>query len=188
MREAAVASVLAELRRLAPRRSLAMWEGRLVAERQAARMLRLAGVTEPPVPEQLIEHLPRVDVHYRRHGRGLSGTTKWTGGRWVILINREDTWGRQRFSLAHEFKHAIDWPAADALYRDGYYTAHFQAERAADGFAASLLMPKPWIKRAFYDDGIRDEYALARRFQVSVASMRWRIDELRLHEPAKVAA
>ncbi len=182
-----MASVVAELRQLAPGRPLSPWEARLVAERQAARLLRLTGVTEPPVPEQMIEHLPRVEVHYRRR-HGLSGTTKWTGGRWVILVNRSDTWGRQRFSLAHEFKHVLDWPKAGALYRDGYRSAHFQAERAADAFAAALLMPKAWIKRAFYDHGMRDEHALARHFQVSVASMRWRIDELRLFEPGKVAA
>lgn len=180
-------SVVAELRQLAPRRALAPWEARLVAERQASRLLQLTGVTEAPVPEQIIEYLPRVEVHYRGRS-GLSGTTKWTEGRWAILVNRNDTWGRQRFSLAHEFKHLLDWSKADTLYRDGYRTAHFQAERAADAFATTLLMPKAWIKRAFYDDGIRDEHALARRFQVSVASMRWRIDELRLREPAKVVA
>jgi hypothetical protein len=182
-----VASLVAELRRLTPRRPLPIWEARLVAERQASRLLRLAGVTEPPVPEQVIEHLPRVEVYYRRR-RGLSGTTKWTAGRWVILVNRNDTWGRQRFSLAHEFKHLLDWSKAGDLYCDGYYTSNYQAERAADGFATALLMPKAWVKRAFYGEGIRDEYALARRFQVSVASMRWRIDELGLFEPGKVAA
>ena len=74
------------------------------------------------------------------------------------------------------------------MYRDGYRSAQFQAERAADAFAAALLMPKAWIKRAFYDRGIRDEQALARDFEVSVAAMRFRIDELRLFEPARVAA
>lgn len=182
-----MASVVADLRHFAPRRAMSMPEARLLAERQASRLLRLSGVTGPPVPEQVIEGLPRVEVHYLGR-RGLSGTTKWTAGRWVILVNRNDTWGRQRFSLAHEFKHVLDWSKADALYCDGYRSAHFQAERAADAFAAALLMPKAWIKRAFYDEGIRDEYLLARRFQVSVASMRWRIDELRLHEPGKVVA
>jgi Zn-dependent peptidase ImmA (M78 family) len=166
---------------------VSLTEGRRLAELQAARLLHLAGVKEPPVPEQAIEWLPRVEVHYLRR-RGLSGTAKWTGGRWVILVNRNDTWGRQRFSLAHEFKHILDWSKADVIYRDGYHTANFQAERAADCFAAALLMPKAWVKRAFYDQGVRDEYELARRFQVSVASMRWRIDELRLREPATVAA
>ncbi len=182
-----MASAVAELRQLAPRRKVSMAEARLVAERQATRLLRIAGVTEPPVPEQVIEWLPRVEVHYLGR-RGLSGTAKWASGRWVILVNRNDTWGRQRFSLAHEFKHVLDWSKAETLYCDGYRTAHYQAERAADAFAAALLMPKVWVKRAFYDEGIRDELALARRFQVSVASMRWRIDELRLLEPAEVAA
>jgi Zn-dependent peptidase ImmA (M78 family) len=135
----------------------------------------------------VIEDLPRVEVHYRRR-QGLSGTTKWSGGRWVILVNRADTWGRQRFSLAHEFKHLLDWPKAADLYRDGYRSAHFQGERAADAFAASFLMPKALLKRAFYNEGIRDEYALARRFQVSVAAMRFRLDELQLFEPRRVAA
>lgn len=164
-----------------------MPEARILAERQAGRLLRLSGVTGPPVPEQVIECLPRVEVHYLGR-RGLSGTTRWASGRWVILVNRNDTWGRQRFSLAHEFKHVLDWSKADTLYCDGYRTAHFQAERAADCFAAALLMPKAWIKRAFYDHGIRDERELARDFQVSVASMRRRIDELRLHGPVTVAA
>lgn len=182
-----MASVVAELRNLAPRCPVSVPEARVLAERQAGKLLRLTGVSSAPFPEQAIEHLPRIEVHYLGR-RGLSGTAKWTGGRWVILVNRNDTWGRQRFSLAHEFKHVLDWSKADFLYRDGYKSSHYQAERAADAFAAALLMPKTWIKRAFYDEGLRDEYALARRFQVSVASMRWRIDELRLHEPNEVAA
>ena len=182
-----MASVVAELRHFAPRRAMSMPEARVVAEKQASRLLRLSGVTGPPVPEQVIECLPRVEVHYLGR-QELSGTAKWSNGRWVVLVNRNDTWGRQRFSLAHEFKHVLDWSKADTLYCDGYRSANYQAERAADAFAAALLMPKAWIKRAFYDEGIRDEYALARRFQVSVASMRWRIDELRLYEPTQVAA
>jgi Zn-dependent peptidase ImmA (M78 family) len=182
-----VPSAVAELRRLAPRRPLPPWTARSVAERQASRLLRLSGVSEPPVPEFVIEDLPRVEVHYRAR-RGLSGTTKWSDGRWVILINRSDTWGRQRFSLAHEFKHLLDWPQADDLYRDGFRSAHFQRERAADAFAATFLMPKTWLKRAFYDQGIRDEFQLARYFQVSVAAMRFRLDELKLFEPTKRVA
>lgn len=179
-----MASAVAELRALCPRRSLAPWEARSVAERQAGRLLRLTGVTEPPFPEQAIEYLPRVEVHYRR-GERVSGATKWTGGRWAILVNRNHTWGRQRFSLAHELKHVLDWSKAEIVYQDGYRSSYYQAERAADAFAAALLMPKAWVKRAFYDEGVRDEYALARRFQVSVASMRWRVDELGLREPTQ---
>ena len=182
-----MSSVLADLRAACPPRSLSPSEARLVAERQASKLLRRMEVTEPPVPEQVIDNVPRVEVRFRKASR-LSGTTKWSGGRWLILINATDTWGRQRFSLAHEFKHLLDWPLASRIYRDGRRSGHFQGERAADWFAAALWMPRPWVKRAFYNDRIRDEHELARRFQVSVAAMRVRIDELGLYEPRKVAA
>jgi Zn-dependent peptidase ImmA (M78 family) len=180
-------SVVAELRALCPARSLAPWEASGIAERQAARLLRWAGVTEAPVPEQVIEHLPRIDVRYRP-AAALHGVTRWDGHRWRIVINRRDTWGRQRFSLAHEYKHILDAPVCELLYRDGRRSAGYHAERAADAFAAALLMPRVLIKRAFYDRGIRDEHTLARAFQVSVAAMRVRLDELRLFEPRAVLA
>ena len=159
-----------------------------MAERQAHRLHRLVGVSEPPFPEQAIEFLPRLTVRYAR-ARRLAGALRWTGHTWCIVVNRDDTWGRQRFSLAHELKHLVDHPLRSVLYRDGRFgSAHSQSERAADYFAACLLMPKAWVKRLFYDEGIRDERVLARHFQVSTAAMRYRLDQLSLYEPAEVAA
>jgi len=179
---------IAELRLLCPRRRLPSWEARTVAERQAYRLQALMRVTEPPFPEQAIEYLPRLEIRYRRT-RQLAGALRWNGRTWCIVVNTDDTWGRQRFSLAHEVKHLIDHPFGAALYRDDRYaSAHLQAERAADYFAACLLMPKAWVKRAFFDDGLRDERVLARHFQVSTAAMRYRLDQLGLYEPAAVAA
>jgi hypothetical protein len=43
------------------------------------------------------------------------------------------------------------------------------------------------MKRAFYDDGIRDTRQLARSFQVSAAAMRIRVEQLQLIEPAEVS-
>lgn len=185
-----MASVLAELRSLSPERPLPPWDARQVAERQAARLLRRHGITSPPVPEEVIASLPRVKVRYVR-ARNLSATARWSQAHrcWVILVNRDDTTGRQRFSLAHEFKHVIDHPLAGTLYRDrAGRSAYLGAERVADAFASALLMPKAWVKRAFYDEGIRDDRVLARRFEVSVAAMRVRIDQLGLFEPEGVAA
>ncbi|MGN6188222.1 MAG: ImmA/IrrE family metallo-endopeptidase [Conexibacter sp.] len=145
-------------------------------------------MTEPPVPEQAIEYLPRVRVRYRL-ARELSGSVAWQDGAWQIVVNADDAWVRQRFSLAHELKHALDAPLADTLYGprfDG--DAARIAEQAADYFAACFLMPRAMLKRTFYDQGIRHERALARVFDVSVAAMRVRLDALKLHEPARVAA
>lgn len=181
-------SPLAELRALSPRVPVTLAEAARVAERQAHRLLRLQGVTEPPVPEQLIECLPRIEVAFRK-GLPTSGAIRWTGGRYLILVNAREAWVRQRFSLAHEFKHAVDLPLAGRLYAHrSRLSPRLQADRAADAFAAALLMPKSFLKRAFYDEGLRDPDRLARRFQVSRAAMRWRIDELGLLEPAEVAA
>lgn len=181
-------SALAELRALCPDRALSPWDARGVAERQAARLLRRAGVTEAPVPEEVIADLPYVRVRYVK-ARRLAAAARWTGGRWSIIVNLDDTVGRQRFSLAHEFKHVLDHPNAERVYRDrAGRSAHAQAERAADCFAAALLMPKALVKRAFYDQGVRDERVLAREFGVSVAAMRFRIDELGLREPEGIGA
>ncbi len=59
-------SPIAELRALAPARPLAMYEAKRVAELQASRLLTLQGVLEAPVPEQLIEYLPRMRVVFRK--------------------------------------------------------------------------------------------------------------------------
>jgi Zn-dependent peptidase ImmA (M78 family) len=86
-------------------------------------------------------------------------------------------------------KHLLDHPFHGTIYRDGRFgSAHWQAERAADYFAACVLMPKAWVKRLFYDEGFRDERVLARRFQVSLQAMRYRLDQLGLYEPLGVAA
>ncbi len=143
-----MATVLSQLRALSPPRRLAPYETRRIAEQQASRLLALMRVAETPVPEQIIEYFPRTHVEYVS-AKALSGAAQWRRGRWVILINRSDTWGRQRFSLAHEFKHVIDAPLADTLYRSpDTATRTALAERAADTFAASLLMPRVLMKRA----------------------------------------
>lgn len=183
-------SVLAELRAVSPPRPLAPWDAQQVAERQAARLLRRHGLSTPPVPEEVIADLSYVRVRYVQ-ARALAATARWSRAqrKWVILINQDDTAGRRRFSLAHEFKHVVDHRLKALIYRDRRATsAYLQAERAADVFAAALLMPKAWVKRAFYDEGLRDERVLARRFGVSVAAMRVRIDQLGLLEPEAVAA
>ncbi len=177
-----LANPVAELRLICPNRRLAPWEARSVAEKQAHKLHSLMRIEEPPFPEQAIEYLPRVEVRFIR-ARRLAGALSWRGGKWRIVVNRDDTWGRQRFSLAHELKHLIDHPVQRSLYADTRYgSAKSAAERAADYFAACLLMPKAWVKRVYYDEGFRDPRVLAKRFQVSAAAMRYRFDQLGLPE------
>ena len=179
-------SPIAEVRLLCPERPLAPWEARSIAERQAHRLLSTLRITEPPFPVEAVAALPRVEVHYRP-ARHLSGAIRWQRGKWRILINSNDSRGRQIFSLAHELKHLIDHPIREVIYRDSRFgSAEQAAERAADYFAACLTMPRAWLKRCFYDEGFRDPQVLARRFRVSPPAMRYRFDQLGLLEPEAV--
>lgn len=179
-------TVIAECRRLCPHRALAPWEARIIAERQAHRFHALMGISEPPFPEEAIVSLPRLEVRYI-DSPSLSGAISWRRGTWRMLINGNESRGRQAFSRAHELKHILDHPLTEAIYRPSRFgSAEQAAERAADYFAACLLMPKAWLKRCFYDEGFRESPVLARRFGVSAPAMRYRFDQLGLLEPGVV--
>src|SRR5205823_8586336 len=96
-------SLIASLRDIVPLKALTPAQGLDVGERQASRLLELSHVIEPPVPDSIITAIPRVQVERTAFGP-VSGAAEWSHGRWLILINSAEPPGRQRFSLAHEFK------------------------------------------------------------------------------------
>jgi hypothetical protein len=172
-------AVLAILRTKAPHRALDLREAAQVAEWQATTLLELAGLSEPPTPASLITELPRVLVR-RDVDLPVSGCTSWRNGRWVIILNGAEPLVRQRFSLAHEFKHAVDHRFRHELYVDRPgLSAEVQAERAADYFAACLLMPKRWLYIA-WAAGHQRISELSRLFSVSPQAMARRLEHLGL--------
>ncbi|MDP9350918.1 MAG: ImmA/IrrE family metallo-endopeptidase [Chloroflexota bacterium] len=177
----ASSSVIAELRELVPHRAINPIETAGLAERQATRLLKLTGITEPPVPEFVIADLPRIRVE-RQAPMPFSGATHWAKGYWLILLNADEPYVRRRFSLAHEFKHILDHPYIDRLYPDTpQLSSPDRAEQACDLFAACLLMPRVWVKRAWYG-GTTPVATLAREFAVSQTAMRWRLEQLGIAE------
>ncbi len=177
--------IVTQLRALAPLRPLTMGDAYTVAERQAITALRLAGIHSPHVSLEWILALPRTEVHVEpRHAmHGLSGSTTFSKGRYVIVVNKNDAHTRRRFSLAHEWKHVLDYTANDVLYRQfGHGNAGQRErglERIADHFAACLLMPRTWVKNA-WANGIQDIPALAGLFMVSEDAMWVRLTYLGL--------
>ena len=176
-------SRLAELRRLAPRRPLTRLEAFRVAELQANRLLRDAEVAGPPVPTTLISDLSGVSVDYWPR-TPVSGSTHWTGSTWIIVVNADEPRVRQRFSLAHELHHILDHPSRDILYKTTRRGARPTEEVVADHFAACLLMPKRWVRRALISEGVTNVPALASLFEVSRIAMRTRLDFLGLSDDA----
>lgn len=174
--------VLTQLRDLVPLRPLRRSEALRIAELQAQRFLALVGVTQPPVPERIIAEIPKIEIT-RLSPFPTSGASNWAGGRWLVAINGAEPATRQRFSVAHEFKHIVDHRFARLIYcRFPEAERHDMVEQICDYFAGCLLMPRPWVKRT-YCSGVQHLPELARLFGVSQAAMSVRLRQIGLTEP-----
>lgn len=171
--------VIAQLRELATPRAMTWSESHSIAERQAILLLKLQFIVEPPVPQFVISSLPGIVVDYRP-AWPTSGMAVQARSHWQIVLNRDEPRKRQRFSLAHEFKHVLDDPIIERV------NAHllpeqrrYRSERLANYFAASLLMPRAWVKRDWFA-GLQRPDQLARRYYVSTEAMTTRLSDLGL--------
>lgn len=175
--------VLTKLRDMVPLRPLRRSEALRIGELQAQTFLKMASITEPMVPERIISELPRLEVT-RLSPFPASGASNWAAGRWLVAINGAEPATRQRFSLAHEFKHIVDHRFAKIIYSQFPDTeCHEMVEQICDYFAGCLLMPRPWVKRIFCS-GVQDLPELARIFGVSQAAMSVRLHQIGLIDPA----
>jgi Zn-dependent peptidase ImmA (M78 family) len=173
--------VITTLRDMVPLRSLTLVEALRIAELQANRFLELSGIGAPPVPETIISQLPRIQVE-RIFPSPVAGACDWSHGRWLIVIKGTDGVGRQRFSLAHEFKHILDNPFFKVVYPPAEgLTSKERSEPICDYFAACLLMPRRQVKR-LWGDGLQNPRRLAQRFDVSLQAMQVRLLQIGLVE------
>jgi IrrE N-terminal-like domain len=167
------------LRALLPKRAMTWSESHSVAERQAMTLLALLHIDEPPVPQFVISSLPGIVVD-RRSDWPTSGMAVRAASHWRIVIRADESRQRQRFSLAHEFKHVLDDPLIDRLYTHlAAKGRQERSERLCNYFAACLLMPRVWVKRDWCD-GLQRTRALAKRYYVSQEAMSTRLSELGL--------
>lgn len=180
-------TVIEQVRDLMPRRPLLMTEAYSVAERQAYKLHELLDIRFPHVTYDKLLSLPNIEIHLEPNYRmtHFSGITRFSHGRWLIVIDRNDIHGRRRYTLAHEFKHVIDHSLDKLAYsRLGYGNerlrqAHIEA--ICQHFAACFLMPKTWVKNS-WANGMQDVYDLAALFQVSVTAMEVRLRAMGLLE------
>lgn len=178
-------SVIGALRAVVPRRGLSPAEAVAVAELQATKLLKLAGVSGPPVPaERIVRDLLGVRV-VRRRNWPTSGMATTVKGKWVIVVKAEEAAVRNTYTICHEAKHALDDPFIEWLYPTiRRCSPEDRAERVCDLFAANLLMPRGWVRDDWQGQDTPDVAALARRYGVSVQAMDYRLDQLRLKLPS----
>ncbi len=175
-------STLTVLRNLVPTRPIAAHELARIAELQASRLRKHLQIDEDRFPETAISELPRIRIELEPELPS-SGMTFWSGQDWVIVLNSSEPRVRRRFSLLHEYHHVVSHAAREQLFGPGARRNSPAAERTADQFAAFILMPKMLVKR-YWGRG-EDSRALARRFDVSLAAMNYRLHDLGLTQPTR---
>lgn len=117
---------------------------------------------------------------------GISGEIRPTAGSYEIKVNRHDSKGRQRFTVAHEIAHFLlhrdqigQGVSDDALYRSSLSDAR---EAEANRFAAEILMPPAAVREALanYAGPVEDRSTqLAQLFGVSEVAFDIRLGQLR---------
>jgi Zn-dependent peptidase ImmA (M78 family)/transcriptional regulator with XRE-family HTH domain len=123
----------------------------------------------------------------------------------AILVNLDMTYGRRRFTAAHELAHALLHSGSDAIVVSDSGRTGDQRESYADAFAGEFLMPEEGIRRALESLGagpkvedVEPVIHLQRMFNVSyiTALVRLRqaniitsaiLNKLRMHPPIRTA-
>ena len=154
----------------------------------AQELLTRTGVSDAPIDIDALAHACGVRVVRAAFPEALDGFMVELETGPVIGVNVEGTVeGRQRFTLAHELGHYLlrhhdrfhidlGLPPADGN-PPGYDWRH---ERAANDFAANVLMPDALVRRYYEVEPAPS--ALARRFRVSGLAMSYRLANLGMRE------
>ncbi len=97
-------------------------------------------------------------------------------GIWIIFVNINQIYSRQRFTTAHEIGHiALKHQCADYHLMA---TSDGRQERQANVFATELLMPIKEFKNIYFNRHIISPKDIANYFQVSKQTAEIRITEI----------
>lgn len=153
--------------------------------RAAHELLTLHDTQEPPIDVDRIAGRCGVRIIKRRLDDALSGLLLILDEGAVIGVNNAQHEYRQRFTIGHELGHYV-LDHHDRFHIDlGPNVQHgdppgydWQSERAANQFAANLLMPSGLVHAAHTTNISTPQ--LAHRFEVSELAMGYRLIELGL--------
>lgn len=170
------------------------WEVTPASPRDTAEaLLDAAGMTKPPIPIDKLAHGCGVQI-LEWQFEDVDGLIVELEAGPVIWVNPNQSESRQRFTLAHELGHYL-LRHIDQFHLDfggelspnvtggGHPRYDWRAERAANDFAANLLMPAAMVRVAF--NKANDTRTLAKQFLVSPAAMGYRLASLRLGNARK---
>ena len=155
------------------------------ARNRARQVLKMVGVTEPPVDVERIAQFLGFAVIPFEFPDTVSGVTFIEGDLKTIGVNAHHAPTRQRFSVGHELGHYLsghesyDHSKTHVEDRPGFLAPQNRIEIEANEFASELLMPEHFLKRDVATLGL-DAQALAKRYQVSEQAMWIQLIDLKL--------
>jgi Zn-dependent peptidase ImmA (M78 family) len=158
-------------------------------EERARDVLRHHNLESVPInPVSLAKRLGKAVNNAKFSDETMVGMIAKRGDDVTILVNQSDPPYRKRFTIAHELGHHFLHLLQDGEFIDGEanlfrspkgdqstWTPLQRREWQANAFAAALLMPEDLLRSEWEDTQSVDE--LARRFNVSVAAMGYRLNQ-----------
>ncbi|MDI6777977.1 MAG: ImmA/IrrE family metallo-endopeptidase [Patescibacteria group bacterium] len=165
----------------------------IVIEQKAILLLKKMNIDKVPVPLEEVAKMLNIRIGKAPNSE-LTGILVRKKNSGLIGVNSNDTYVRQRFTIAHEIGHYllekkeahVDYPSTIYYrnYEDG--SAKSDHEITANKFAAALLMPKNKLKLDFvrlFERKVfqeKDLEYLAEKYLVSKEAMRYRLVNLGL--------
>jgi hypothetical protein len=154
----------------------------------AEALLDAAGIGQPPIDIKQLVLGCGVQILPWTASEDIDGLIVELETGTVIWVNPEQLATRQRFTLAHELGHHllrhidrfhVEFGGELSPNVTGEHPRYdWRAERAANDFAANLLMPASMVRAEFAKT--ENLGMLAQRFKVSKAAMGFRLKTLRL--------
>lgn len=151
-------------------------------------ILKTCGVTNAPVPVELIAQKLGATVRYSAYDGELSGMLYRDENETVIGVNSRHHPNRQRFTIAHEVAHLV-LHDGQKIFVDADFRVNFRGvggpnkeENEANRFAAELLMPKEFLledlDNSFEIKSDVHVAELAKKYKVSRQTMSIRLSQL----------
>jgi hypothetical protein len=122
-------------------------------EMLARKYLTMGRVVSPPVSVDIIylaDEYHNIEIRYLPL-KNIHGALWYWNDEWILQLNKNDSWGKMRFTLFHEAFHILTSCHTSLVpFKNNNGRERFN-ELLADQFAMCILMPRKWIFKKWVD-------------------------------------
>lgn len=128
----------------------------------------------------ITDNFKDIKIEKKALSSDVSGKLEFKDDFWVMTVNSQHPYVRQRYTLGHELGHYLNHRNSVKTFEDTVFFRSKQKssmEYVADQFAARLIMPENDIN-CLLRDGVKTVKEMASKFDVSLEAMKYRLEEL----------